>query len=323
MSVKVLVTGAAGFIGSHLCERLVGDGFEVVGVDCLTDYYDTRIKQANIRELLPNKNFFFYQQSLNDLDLKELLEGVEIIFHQAAQAGVRASWGQRFEEYIDSNIRATQRLCEAAKDVPIRRFVFAGSSSVYGETTRLPMSESHPVRPISPYGVTKLAAENLCLLYKKNYNLPVVSLRYFTVYGPRQRPDMAFHSFIMSARGGAPIEVFGNGSQTRDFTYVDDVVEANLLAMRYRGDESVFNIGGGSRISLNSALDVLNDTGRYHFEVIYKDVSKGDVTHTYADIELAKSELGFEPTMTFDRGLANEVEWVESMLTKLDDRQVR
>lgn len=323
MSAKVLVTGAAGFIGSHLCERLLGDGYEVVGVDCLTDYYDIRIKQANLQDLLPNKKFIFYQQSLNDLDLCEVLDGVTTIFHQAAQAGVRASWGQRFEDYIDSNIRATQRLCEAAKEMPIRRFVFAGSSSVYGETTLLPMSESHPVHPISPYGVTKLAGENLCLLYKKNYGLPVVSLRYFTVYGPRQRPDMAFHSFIMSAREGAPIEVFGNGSQTRDFTYVDDIVEANLLAMQYRGDESVFNIGGGSRISLNSALDVLNGTGRYHFDVVYKDASKGDVTHTYADIRLARTELGFEPTMSFEQGLANEVEWLESMLTKLGDGQVR
>jgi len=320
MSAKVLVTGAAGFIGSHLCERLLADGYEVVGVDSLTDYYDPRIKEANLQDLLSNEKFVFYRESLNDLDLQELLDGVEVVFHQAAQAGVRASWGRRFEEYIDSNIRTTQRLCEAAKDMPIRRFVFAGSSSVYGETSRLPMSESHPVRPVSPYGVTKLAGENLCLLYRKNYNLPVVSLRYFTVYGPRQRPDMAFHLFIVRAREGLPIEVFGNGTQTRDFTYVDDVVEANMLAMEYRGDESVFNIGGGSRISLNSALDVLNGLGRFRFDVVYKDVSKGDVTHTYADIELARSELGYSPTVPFDRGLAGEVDWVDRMHAKLGSR---
>lgn len=317
MSAKVLVTGAAGFIGSHLSERLLAEGYEVIGVDSLTDYYDTRIKQANLQELRPNPKFTFYQQSLNEMDLHELLEGVTVIFHQAAQAGVRASWGQRFEEYIDSNIRTTQRLCEAAKKMPIRRFVFAGSSSVYGETTQLPMSESHSVHPVSPYGVSKLAGENLCLLYKKNYNLPIVSLRYFTVFGPRQRPDMAFHSFIRSARKGAPIEVYGNGSQTRDFTYVADIVEANMLAMKYKGDDSVFNIGGGSRISLNSALDILNDTGSYRFDIVYKDVSKGDVSHTYADIQLAKTELGFEPTMKFDQGIAYEVEWVENMLAKL------
>jgi UDP-glucose 4-epimerase len=317
MSAKVLVTGAAGFIGSHLCERLLGEGYEVIGVDSLTDYYDTRIKQANLQELLPNANFTFHRKSLNDLNLHELLQGVSFVFHQAAQAGVRASWGQRFEEYIDSNIRATQRLCEAAREMPIRRFVFASSSSVYGETNQLPMTESHPVKPVSPYGVTKLAGENLCLLYKKNYNLPVVSLRYFTVYGPRQRPDMAFHSFIMNAREGAPVVVFGNGCQTRDFTYVNDIVEANLLSMKYQGDESVFNIGGGSRMSLNSALDVLNDSGSFHFDIVYKDVSKGDVTHTYADIRLANTELGFNPTMKFDQGLANEVEWVESMHANL------
>jgi UDP-glucose 4-epimerase len=317
MSAKVLVTGAAGFIGSHLSERLLAEGYEVLGVDSLTDYYDTRIKQENLQELRSNPNFTFYQQSLNEIDLHELLEGVTVIFHQAAQAGVRASWGQRFEEYIDSNIRTTQRLCEAAREMSIRRFIFAGSSSVYGETTLLPMSESHPVHPVSPYGVTKLAGENICLLYKKNFNLPVVSLRYFTVFGPRQRPDMAFHSFIRNARNGAPIEVFGNGSQTRDFTYVTDIVEANMLAMEYKGDESVFNIGGGSRRSLNSALDILNDAGSYHFDIVYKDISKGDVSHTYADIQLAKTELGFEPTMKFDQGIAYEVEWVDNMLTKL------
>ncbi|MFH1755344.1 MAG: NAD-dependent epimerase/dehydratase family protein [Candidatus Latescibacterota bacterium] len=317
MSTKVLVTGAAGFIGSHLCERLLAEGYDVIGVDCLTDYYDTRIKQENLTGLLSDKRFTLVRQSLNDADLCRLLDGVVCVFHQAAQAGVRASWGQRFEEYIDSNIRATQRLCEAAKTMPIERFVFAGSSSVYGETAELPMSESHPVRPISPYGVTKLAGENLCLLYKKNYNLPVVSLRYFTVYGPRQRPDMAFHSFIVNAHEAKPIEVFGNGTQTRDFTYVDDIVEANLLAMSYQGEESVFNIGGGSRITLNSALDILTDTGRYNFDIIYKDKSKGDVSHTYADIRLAQRELGFEPRMAFERGLANEIEWVESLLAKL------
>lgn len=317
MSTKVLVTGAAGFIGSHLCERLLAEGYEVLGVDSLTDYYDTRIKEANLQEFRSNRKFTFYQRSLNEIDLRELLEGVTVIFHQAAQAGVRASWGRQFEEYIDSNIRTTQRLCETAKDMPIRRFVFAGSSSVYGETTQLPMSESHPARPVSPYGVTKLAGENLCLLYKKNYGLPVVSLRYFTVFGPRQRPDMAFHSFIRSARSGTPIEVFGNGSQTRDFTYVADIIEANMRAMEYKGDESVFNIGGGSRISLNSALDILNDAGSYQFDIVYKDISKGDVSHTYADIRLARTELGFEPAMKFEQGIVREVEWVENMLAKL------
>ncbi len=206
MSDKFLVTGAAGFIGSHLCERLLKEGYEVIGVDSLTDYYEVWIKRDNLRGLLENERFTLQEKSINEIDLGKLLEGVSYVFHLAAQAGVRASWGERFDEYIDSNIRATQTLCEAAKEVPIKRFVFASSSSVYGETRELPMKESHPTKPVSPYGVTKLSSENLCLLYKRNFNLPAVCLRYFTVYGPRQRPDMAFHKFISRAAAGVPLE---------------------------------------------------------------------------------------------------------------------
>ncbi|NIM19620.1 MAG: NAD-dependent epimerase/dehydratase family protein [Candidatus Latescibacteria bacterium] len=319
MPGKILVTGAAGFIGSHLCERLVKEGYDVVGVDSLTDYYDVRIKRENLRELKGNEKFTYYEHSLNDMDLGSLIGEVDVIFHQAAQAGVRASWGNRFEEYIDSNIRATQRLCEAAKNHPIRRFVFASSSSVYGETTNLPMGETQLPKPVSPYGVTKLASENLCLLYKKNYNLPAVCLRYFTVYGPRQRPDMAFHKFILRAMKGKPVEIYGNGTQTRDFTYIDDVIEANMSAMAYNGSESVFNIGGGSRVSLNSALDILHDCCNLELDVRYKDAFKGDVKHTYADIALAQRELNYKPKVKLDQGLAYEVEWVGRLIRKLGD----
>lgn len=315
---KAVVTGAAGFIGSHLCERLLADGFDVVGVDSLTDYYDTRIKEGNLRDLRGHRRFSFIGESLNSMDLPSLLDGASVVFHQAAQAGVRASWGKNFEEYIDCNIRTTQRLLEAAVEHPVNKFVYASSSSVYGETAELPMKESHATRPVSPYGVTKLAGENLCLLYNKCHAVPVVALRYFTVYGPRQRPDMAFHKFIRKTLAGEPVDVYGNGSQTRDFTYVDDIINANLLAARYQGTETVFNIGGGSRVSLNVVLDLLNERLNGKLNVRYSDPVRGDVTHTFADIDAARRELGYAPTVGIGDGLPHEVEWVEHLYRKLD-----
>jgi nucleoside-diphosphate-sugar epimerase len=314
MAEKAVVTGTAGFIGSHLAEELLAEGLEVVGIDSFTDYYDIRLKQLNLDQLTPRDGFEFVAQSINDTDLDALLDGVDYVFHQAAQAGVRASWGTRFEDYIDANIRATQKLCEAAKNKPLKKFVYASSSSVYGDTTQLPMTEEGPVRPVSPYGVTKLDAENMCLLYRKNYGLPAVCLRYFTVYGPRQRPDMAIHRFLKGAMTGSRIEVYGDGEQTRDFTYVSDIVAANLLAMRYEGKETVFNIGGGSRVSISHVLDIV---GRYaigEFDVRYKEVEKGDVKHTYADTSRAQTELSFEPRTDLEQGIAREAEWLETIL---------
>lgn len=314
---KAVVTGAAGFIGSHLCGRLLEEGFRVAGVDSLTDYYDVRIKNENIRPLLEHERFTFVNESLNTSDLDLLLSDAPYVFHQAAQAGVRASWGKNFEEYIDSNIRATQRLLEAAKRSPVRRFVYASSSSVYGETIELPMKETHRTRPVSPYGVTKLAGEHLCLLYEQCHQVPAVALRYFTVFGPRQRPDMAFHKFIRAALLGDPVEVYGNGTQTRDFTFVDDIVNANLLAAKYEGRHTVFNIGGGCRISLNSALDVLNDRFNGRLNVRFSGPVRGDVTHTCADIGLAERELGYAPMTGIEDGLMLEAEWVERLYEKL------
>jgi len=318
MPEKIVVTGVAGFIGSHLAERLLADGHEVVGVDSITDYYDVRIKRANLEPLQSQAGFRFVEDSINRVDLGRLVEGAGYVFHQAAQPGVRESWGQKFEEYIDSNVRATQALCEAVKNRPIKRFVYASSSSVYGETTQLPMGESHPTRPVSPYGVTKLDAENMCLLYGRNYGLPVVCLRYFTVYGPRQRPDMAFHRFIRAGLSGAPLEIYGNGSQTRDFTYVEDIVGANVAAMEYAGDERVFNVGGGSRVSLSRILDVIGGLMRSELDVRYHDRQRGDVTHTFADIALARRELGYVPATELDEGIAREIEWVRSVYDRLD-----
>jgi nucleoside-diphosphate-sugar epimerase len=314
MAEKAVVTGAAGFIGSHLAEKLLAEGLEVVGIDSFTDYYDIRLKQLNLDQLTPRDGFEFIAQSINDTDLDALLDGVDYVLHQAAQAGVRASWGTRFEDYIDANIRATQKLCEAAKNKPLKKFVYASSSSVYGDTTQLPMTEDGPVRPVSPYGVTKLDAENMCLLYRKNYGLPAVCLRYFTVYGPRQRPDMAIHRFLKGAMTGSRIEVYGDGEQTRDFTYVSDIVAANVLAMRYEGKETVFNIGGGSRVSISHVLDIVGRYAKGEFDVRYKEVEKGDVRHTYADTSRARTELSFEPRTDLEQGIAREAEWLETIL---------
>jgi UDP-glucose 4-epimerase len=314
MAEKALVTGAAGFIGSHLAEALLASGFAVVGIDSLTDYYDLRLKQQNLGFLTPHDGFQFVAQSINDADLDALLEGVDYVFHQAAQAGVRASWGTQFEEYIDCNVRATQRLCEAAKTKTVKKFVYASSSSVYGDTDQLPMSEDGPLRPVSPYGVTKLDGENLCLLYRKSDGIPTVCLRYFTVYGPRQRPDMAIHRFLKGAMNGSTVEVYGNGEQTRDFTYVSDVVEANVLAMRYEGGETIFNIGGGSRVSVNYLLDLIGRHAKGEFDIRYQDGEKGDVKHTYADTSRAREELSFAPQTKLEDGIDLQAEWMKDIL---------
>jgi nucleoside-diphosphate-sugar epimerase len=315
--MKTLVTGAAGFIGSHLSESLLAKGFDVIGVDSLCTNYDIRFKRENLAAFEKKSGFSLVESDLNDLDLGAILEGVDYVFHLAAQAGVRDSWRSQFDSYVDANIRATQRLCEAARDKSVRRFVYASSSSVYGETQELPMSETHPTCPVSPYGVTKLSGEALCLLYRSNFGLPVVALRFFTVFGPRQRPDMAFHRFIRAGLHEQPVAVFGNGLQTRDFTFVSDIVEACTLAMDYDGEESVFNVGGGTRIALNTALDIISGILPAGLDVRYEDRAKGDVSHTYADISLARGELGYAPKTTVEEGLALEAEWLQSTLKRM------
>src|SRR5690348_10456976 len=258
-TMQCVVTGAAGFIGSQLAKRLLADGHDVVGIDAFTPFYPRALKLANIHGLLAARCFRLVEADLAHADLAPLLADAEWVFHLAAQAGVRSSWGGEFATYTACNITATQRLLEAAVRAPrLRRLVYASSSSVYGDAAVLPVTEDAPTRPLSPYGVTKLAAEHLCTLYARNFGVPTVSLRYFTVYGPGQRPDMAFDRFIRAALAGRPIQVFGSGEQVRDFTYVDDVVAANLLAAT--GDVrpgSVFNVSGGSSTTVNQVLDVL------------------------------------------------------------------
>jgi UDP-glucose 4-epimerase len=311
MAGRMLVTGAAGFIGSHVCEALVARGDDVVGIDCFTDYYDVAQKRANLSALLHHPRFRLIEESLVDVNLPRALDGVAVVFHLAAQAGVRRSWGGEFEHYIEHNVRATQRLCEAMKGGGAR-LVYSSSSSVYGETARLPMREDHPTHPRSPYGVTKLAGEALCLLYGANHGLPVACLRYFTVYGPRQRPDMAFHRFIRAALGGEPVDVYGSGAQTRDFTFVSDAVAANLAAADYGGAAPVFNIGGGSRASLNAVIDLIGRVCGRAPDVRYREPQKGDVTHTYADIGLAARELGYAPRVELEEGIRRQVEWLDA-----------
>ncbi|MCK4648265.1 NAD-dependent epimerase/dehydratase family protein, partial [bacterium] len=227
--MRVLVTGVAGFIGSHLAEGLLKLDCEVKGIDSFTDYYSRKIKENNLKNLKENKNFFFQEGDLLELDLEKVLEGIDYLFHEAAQPGVRKSWGKNFEHYIRNNITVTQRLLEEAKGLHLKKVVLASSSSVYGESP-LPTKEDNVLRPISPYGVTKLASENLGYLYYKSFKVPIIILRYFTVYGPGQRPDMAFHRFIKATLNNEEITIYGDGNQTRDFTYVSDAVEATIKA---------------------------------------------------------------------------------------------
>ena len=305
---KVVITGVAGFIGSSIAERLLASGAQVIGVDCLTDYYSEKIKLNNLKPLLASENFQWIRKPILEVDWKPLLEGCRTVFHQAAQAGVRASWGQSFECYTTWNVLSTQHLLEAMKGTGTR-MVYASSSSVYGETTLLPMKEEHRPQPMSPYGVTKLAAEHLAVLYHRNFGVPTVSLRYFTVYGPKQRPDMAFHKFIKATLRGEAIPVFGDGEQTRDFTFIADAVDANLAAAERGTPGAVYNIGGGSRIALKDLLVKLEAALGEPLKIDRRERQHGDVTHTYADTTRAREELGFQPKVSIEEGLAAEVAW--------------
>jgi UDP-glucose 4-epimerase len=311
--VKCLVTGVAGFVGSHLAEALVDRGDDVVGVDCFLDYYPRSLKERNLSRLRQSDRFRLVEADLARADLGPLVAGAEWVFHQAAQAGVRASWGKDFAIYTESNVHATQRLLEASRDAGVRRLVYASSSSVYGDTDDLPMRETSLPRPVSPYGVTKLAAEHLCWLYWKNYGLETVSLRYFTVYGPRQRPDMAFHRFLKSALLGDEIPLYDDGEQTRDFTYVADAIAANVAAAERGSGGGIYNIGGGSRVSINRVLETITDISGRAVRVRREGRQKGDVRHTAADASRARADLGFEPRVPLEEGLRRQWEWTREV----------
>ena len=314
--MRALVTGVAGFIGSHLSEKLIGMGINVIGIDSFTDFYPQKIKEYNLRKLSYQPGFSLISGSLLQLNLSQFLEGTDYIFHLAAQAGVRSSWGKNFAFYSENNVLATQRLLEVSKEFKIKKFIFASSSSVYGDTEDLPMREEGKVRPISPYGVTKLACEHLCDLYYKNYNVPTVSLRYFTVFGPRQRPDMAFNIFFRAVLESKEIIVYGDGEQTRDFTFVSDIVDGTIAVINNKAEGEIFNLGGGSRISLKKILAIIEKIVKSNLKVKNIESQKGDVKNTFADTSKACKVLGFFPKVKIEEGLVQEFEWIKEAKEK-------
>jgi nucleoside-diphosphate-sugar epimerase len=313
--VTVLVTGCAGFIGSHLTESLLADGVDVVGVDCLNDTYSRDQKLSNLAHARHWDRFSFMPVDLTQVSLDDVVADVDIVFHLAAEPGVRASWGTRFETYLRNNVLATQILLESVKRVGACRFIFASSSSIYGEAETFPTSETISPRPYSPYGVTKLGAEHLCHAYASNYGVDAGALRYFSVYGPRQRPDMAFHQFCRAALERRPIHVFGDGEQSREFSYVTDVVRATRAAGEVdQLHERVFNVGGGGGVTVNEAIGVLSQLTGRPLEVVYTDRGRGDVLITRADTERARRLLGFTPSVGIREGLTAQYEWMRERL---------
>ena len=311
--MTILVTGVAGFIGSTLAERLVRDGQKVVGIDNFSDYYDRGIKEANLSRVAAADGFTLLEDDLNKADLDGHLDDVDVVYHQAGQPGVRKSWGADFAHYVDANISATQRLLEAARrSAPrLRRFVYASSSSVYGDAERYPTQESDRPQPRSPYGVTKLAGENLVNLYAANFGIPTISLRYFTVYGPRQRPDMAFNRFIALALAGRALPVHGDGNQIREFTYVDDIVEANVRAGSVPvAPGTVVNLSGGTSTSVNEVLVLLERIHGKPLQVNRGERALGDVFRTGGSTEQAERLLGWQPRVAIEDGLALEYDWL-------------
>ena len=315
---RCVVTGVAGFIGSHVAERLVRDGHQVVGIDSFLDNYSQQAKMANLSNMSGADGFHLIQGDLLRLDLEKLLDGVHYVFHLAAQPGVRDSWGASFDVYLRNNVLATQLLLEAARGHSLERFVYASSSAVYGDADQLPVGETTLPSPVSPYGVSKLAAEHLCHLYWRNYDIPTISLRYFTVYGPRQRPDMAFHKFIRATLEGNPVTIYGDGYQTRDFTYIDDIVTANILACRAETAGMVLNIGGGSNVSIRGAISALEVVTERKVDLRFEPVQAGEARNTAADITQARNVLGYQPTHTLEEGLKDQVAWYRGFQTTLE-----
>jgi nucleoside-diphosphate-sugar epimerase len=304
--MRAVVTGAAGFVGSHLCESLLADGHEVVGVDAFTEYYAPERKQQNLSACIGAEGFRLHRVDLLAAPLAAILDGADVVFHLAGQPGVRPSWGAEFATYTSRNVLATQALLEAARTVQLRKLVYASSSSVYGDAEAYPTAETVCPHPVSPYGVTKLAAEHLCELYRVGFGVPTASLRLFTVYGPRQRPDMAFSRIVDAALAGSVFELYGTGEQTRDFTFVEDVVRG-FRAAAESDFTGVANIGGGSRTSMNEVLAIVTELAGAP-EVVRRPVQRGDVRDTAADTRVAYEGFGYVPQVPLREGLRRMVD---------------
>lgn len=310
--MRAVVTGCAGFIGSHLTERLLSDGWSVLGIDSLAPTYDTLGRRDQVARLVGNRRFEFIEGDLNRIDLSEPVEQSDVVFHLAARPGVRASW-RDFAQASDDNIRATQRVLDAVAQHPKSRLIFASSSSVYGAADQFPVLESRVLTPISPYGVTKAACEALLSAYASQFDVTVTSLRYFTVYGPRQRSDMAFTRWIRAAMSWRPLPVYGDGKAIRDFTYVDDVVEATVLAAEEASSgHRIYNVAGGSPVSVNEVLDLIAELLGVEIEIDYGEAAAGDPPRTGGDTSLISDELGWHPRVGLHLGLSKQVEWLQT-----------
>lgn len=307
--LRVMITGGAGFVGSHLSEACLACGWNVTAVDCFTDYYPEALKRSNVEPLLGDERFRLVEADLSVDSIAPLVEDVDIVFHLSAQAGIRASWGANFDAYTSANVVALQRLLEAVKERQLLKFVFASSSSVYGDADQLPTPESTTLSPMSPYGATKVLGEHLCSLYRRSYGVPIVTLRYFSVYGPRQRPDMAFWRLINSALQGTEMSLFGDGTQTRDFTYVVDIVAATISAAELAPPGAIYNVGGGSRTSLTTAIELISAEVGNPPRLRRRERQRGDAHDTAADTSRIARELEFVPVWELGRGLAEQIAW--------------
>ena len=314
-----LITGVAGFIGSSLAEKLLKDNFKVIGIDSFTNNYSTLIKEKNIENCLKYENFSLIREDLDTLDLSTYVEEAEYFFHLSAQPGVRASWGSEFMTYVKNNIIVTQKILESLKNnTTLKKFIFASSSSVYGNQSGIMNEDTSSTRPISPYGVTKLAGENLVNLYFKNYGIPTISLRYFTAYGPKQRPDMAFTRFFYSIIKEQKFTIFGNGEQTRDFTYVDDVIKATTNAAKSDHVGEILNIGGGSIFSLLQITEFMKEITKKELQIDFKKEQKGDVKHTNADISKSERLIKYKSNTDIKLGLTKQYEYIKNNLNLYD-----
>jgi UDP-glucuronate 4-epimerase len=311
--LRAVITGCGGFIGSHLSERLLADGATILGIDSITPTYDTAVRAQRCSDLARSSRFEFIGGDINQLDLRPLFADADVVFHLAARPGVRASWAD-FRQVSEANVVATQRILDALVGLPDRRMVFASSSSVYGRPLVFPTPEEQTLAPISPYGVTKAAGEALCSAYATEHGLRIASLRYFTVYGPRQRSDMAFTRWIKAACEGRPLPLYGDGTAVRDFTFVSDVVEATILAAGLElPGHSVFNVAGGNAATLGEVFELIGNLTGATLTFDRLGTAKGDPAQTTGDTTRIHQTLGWQPKVGLEEGLTAQVGWIRQL----------